>query len=263
MSNKIEESAGYYELLAGKHETTGRGPNQARVYRELATLVRQCSTYEEIQQRMKAGGYNESPGQALVLDKLLAHRDAATQVGFHQLAAVYQRRHDAVLADPNAAWTTGWESEATGELNRIGNVVDALNDLMSGYFEYRCAPFMTASEPLEKIRDAVNRMQANGESFEAVVANPYYRLHSVFADDKYQAALVTIRGLLAANPDHTAARADYEARYKAMVDGGDQKALAAKKKAYEARQRRSVNLCVAPDDAPGKYTYEPFFEGEL
>jgi hypothetical protein len=172
MRDKIEESVRYYQMLADKHEASGRGPHQARVYRELTALVGQCSSLQEIQDRMRAGGFYESPGQALMLDKLSAHRDAALKLGFDRKAAIYQRRIDAVAADPAAAWTTGWEQEVAAEDHRIAQVVDALNDAMSGYFELRCASCASQDEPIGKIRDAVRRMQAHGETLDAVTSNP-------------------------------------------------------------------------------------------
>lgn len=263
MSNEIEQSVQYYELLARKHEASGRGPNQARVYRELVALVQQCSSYAEIQSRMKAGGYYESPAQALMMDKLLAHRDAATQLGFHRLAAVYQRRHDAVAADYAAAWVTGWENEAVSELGGIGNVVGAFRDLLVAYYEFRCAHVLAQAEPLEKMRAAVRAMEVNGETFEAVVGNSYYRLHCPLADDKYQEALAFIRLVLTIPQVHAAARAELDSRAKAVIDGADEQKLQQLRQQNEARQRRSVNLCVAPKDSPGPYVYEPFFEGKL
>jgi hypothetical protein len=263
MTSEIEQSARYYELLARKHEASGRGPNQARVYRELVALVKQCASYEEIQARMKTGGYYESPGQALMLDKLLAHRDAATQLGFHRLAAVYQRRHDAVAADYRAAWTTGWDEEAKVELNRIGNVVAAFREVLLAYYELRCAHFEGQAEPLQKMRAAVGAMEANGEAFEAVVADSYYRLHCPLADDEYQQALEFIRYVLTHPLDHAAAKADFDARTRALIEGGDANELGRLRQHDEARQRRSVNLCVAPDVDPGPYVYEPFFEGKF
>jgi hypothetical protein len=263
MNDKVDQSAAYYELLARKHEQSGRGPNQARVYRELVALVRQCSSLEEIQSRMKAGGYYESPAQALVLDKLLAHRDAAAELGFHRLAAIYQQQHDAVAADYRAAWNTGWEQQAKQELHRIGNVVGAFNDLMSGYYGYRCSQVLSWGESIEAIRAAARAIEAAGETVDGVVGNPYYRRHCPLDDDRYQAAVATIRWLLTSDPDPAAAEADWRARTQAVVDAGDESRLRQLQQQYEAGQRRSVNLCVAPDDQPGPYTREPFYEGKL
>ena len=258
--NKVEESARYYQMMAARHEASGRAPNQARVYGELAALVGQCSSLEEIQSGMQAGGYYQSPAQALVLDKMLALRDAARDVGFTVLAGVYQRRHDEVAADYNRAFTTGWEQEAQRELNRIGNNVAAFNELMSAYFEFRCCHPSGQDKPLEKLRNAVATLETNGESFESVVANPYYRWHSAYSDQVYNSAVHVIRQVLAAPPDTTAAMADIATRAKSVQDAGDEKALTEAEKAYQATQRRSAYLCVAPDDAPGPYTYEHFYE---
>ena len=263
MSTKIDESVGYYSLLADKHAASGRGKNQERVYRELAALVGQCSTYEETQARMKAGGYYESPGQALFMDKMLAHRDAALQLRFLALAQIYQRKHDEVAANARAMHVPGWEQEVGRELGRIAKVVDAFHELMSAYYEFHCAYFGARAEPLARLRSAAQKMVDQGESFEAVVASPYYRKHSPLADDKYQQALVTIRELLSRAPDYAALEAEFRARREALVASSDPSALLQARQQYEARQRRSANLCVAPDEAPGQYTYERFFEGRL
>jgi hypothetical protein len=82
-------------------------------------------------------------------------------------------------------------------------------------------------------------------------------------DEVYARAVQTIREVVANTPDVSAAMADLEARRQAVIAGGDAASLRQKQRAYEARQRRSITLCVAPDDAPGEYTYEHFYEGEL
>lgn len=263
MGDKIEDSARYYQSLVDKHEASGRGQHQARVYRELVALVRRCSSYAEIQQRMKAGGYFESPGQALVLDELLAHRDAAAELGHERLVAIYQRRIDAVAADPRAAWTTGWEREVADETHRIGQIVDALNDVVRGYFELRCAPDVATGAPIATIRGAMKRMEGHGERLEAVVARRFYRKHCALADEVLAHAVQTARYLVDHTPDATEAEARVKARCAAMIAAADQAALLQKRRAYEARQRRAITLCVAPDDAPGAYTYERFYEGGL
>jgi len=263
MSTKIDESVGYYSLLADKHAASGRGKIQQRVYSELVALVGQCSTYEEIQERMKTGGYYESPGQALFMDKMLAHRDAALELRFLALAQIYQQKHDEVAASSRAMHVPGWEQEVARELARIGKVVHAFNDLMSAYYEFHCAYFGAQGEPLAKLRSAAQEMLDLGESFETVVTTPYYRRHSPLAEDKYQQALVTMRELLQQTPDYSALEADFRARHEALVANSDPSALLQALQEYEARKRRSVNLCVAPDEAPGEYTYERFFEGKL
>jgi len=113
------------------------------------------------------------------------------------------------------------------------------------------------------LRSAAQKMVDQGESFETVVSSPYYRKHSPLADDKYQQALVTIRELLSRTPDYSALEAEFRARREALVASSDPSALLQARQQYEARQRRSANLCVAPDEAPGQYTYERFFEGRL
>ena len=60
--DRIKRTADYYQLLIDKFAKTGQSPNQLRVYKEIKELVLSCSSYEEIQQKMKSGGYYESPG---------------------------------------------------------------------------------------------------------------------------------------------------------------------------------------------------------
>ncbi|MEQ9365535.1 MAG: hypothetical protein RIF32_14915, partial [Leptospirales bacterium] len=207
MSDRIQRSVHYYRLLANKHAGTGLGENQARVYAELAELVGRCSTLEEIQQRMREQGYLEKPAQALYLDKLAAHKKAAEENDFPSVAQIYQTKFETVRADPRAAFTAGWEQEVARELNRIGDIVGALNEIFAAYLRYQGAhPADDARKKAARsILENAAVIQQNGASFEAVVDQAYFRRHSPLDDARYTKARDAIRKILAG--DHGAADA--------------------------------------------------------
>ncbi len=266
MSDKIARSVYYYELLAKKYDTDGIGEHQARVYGELAALVGECSSLEEIQERMRAQGYLEKPGQALYLDKLAAHVRAAEDNGLPELARIYQKKFDDIQKDPAAAFVTGWEQEAAGELNRVGNIVGALTDIFAAHLRYRGThPADDAhARAVDAMHTAARVIQDNGTDFATVVDHPYFRKHSPLDDARYERARDEILAVLAGNADAQEQAADREQivkRTQTAVTILESKTDELKEigREFDQHSGRAVWLNIAPESEPGPYQREAFY----
>ena len=256
MADKIERSAYYYELQHKKHAASGRGPNQARVYGELVELVRSCSSLEEIQNKMRAGGYFESPGQALYLDKMLALRDAARDNGLESIALLYQKRHDEVAADYQKAFVTGFEQDIQKEFNRIGNIVSSINEMIAAYL--RVLGLHPADgehgKALAVLAREAESIKKNGGDFSRNARDPYFRKHSPLSDENYEKAIAGIEAIQA-GAKQPGDQAEISGRTKAALEVIKPRVEELKELGHEFNSRcdRSAFLSIAPEDAPGPY----------
>ncbi|MCR9145152.1 MAG: hypothetical protein NXI24_23140 [bacterium] len=266
MSDRIQRSVYYYELLAKKHAASGLGEHQGRVYGELAALVGECSTLEEIQQKMRDRGYLEKPAQALYLDKMAAHKKAAETNDFPEIARIYQQKFDEVQADPAAAFVTGWEQEVGLELNRIGNIVDALNEICSAFLRYQ------GTHPADdehrkaaaRIQEYAGVIEKNGATFDAVAEQPYFRRHSPLDDARHAQTLTGVREILSGDPKAGAAEAQAKINERTQaalkIIEAKTSELKGLGKAFQERSGRSVWLSIAPEHTAGPYAREAFYE---
>ncbi len=269
MADKIQRSVYYYELLAQKHTESGLAPNQAQVYSDLAKLVGECASYEEIQSRMKAEGYWEKPAQALYLDKMHAREKAAREFAptLDGAADLYRAQHDRVAADYQAAYVTGWDQDVAKELNRVGDIVGALDEMLALVLQLRG---LFPADPghakaVQRLRDLARRIEGAGSSFAEAVGQDYFRKHSVLGDEQYAAAVRDIQDVLAADPDRTAAEAELQERSRAALEVVKSRAEDLKQmgREFEGRCTRTVYLAWAPEKEPGEYDRKEFYSGPV
>lgn len=255
-----EKTVEYYQLLIDKFEKTGLSPEQLRVYKEIRELVKECSSYDEIQTRMKNEGYYEAPAQALYLDRMMAQKNAAKENGFEELEKLYQDRYDEVRADASKMYDAGYSTEAARILSRYGKIMDTMFEIYTSYCYYNCANVyddLAYRGSLNKIREYYALFESMGTSFRETARNSYYREHIDLCDSEYDDFLNEVESLLDKHEPDRSEIEPFESTWKAMW-----KILKDKKsevqetgRLEDARTKRSIYLVVPPPDKTGKYDF--------
>lgn len=261
MTDKIQRSVDYYNLLAVKHERSGRGPEQLKVHRELAALVAQCSALEEIQERMKAEGYLEKPAKALYMDKMWNHAQAARENDLAEVAEVYEQKYEDVKADYAKAHETGWEQEVTRPLSDMNHNMDVVNTLAGTYLEL----IMTLPENPNyqvltgKIQKSASDLR--NMTLEQALDRPYIRKHVAMDDSKYAAFRSTMLSI--AQNQGPAPSEDFSGRISETLQfvRDNKSKLKEVHKEFEAKSKRRGVLYIAAEE-PGPYSKEVMYESE-
>ncbi|MEA3265862.1 MAG: hypothetical protein U9P42_02820 [Candidatus Fermentibacteria bacterium] len=256
--NEIQRTVEYYQLLIDKFQKTGLSPEQLRIYKEIKELVEGCSSYDEIQSRMKNEGYWESPGQALYLDRMMAQKKAARENGFTELEALYQSRYDEVKADASKMHDAGYSSKAMSILAHYSNIMDTMFGIYTEYCYHNSANVyddLSYRGSLNNIREKFSLLKSMGTSFREVSVNSYYREHIDLSDSEYQLFLTTVESLLNKHEPDRSEVEPFEETYKvAWGKLKDKKAEVQRIGELEdARTIKSFYLAVPPPDKNGSY----------
>ena len=263
MSDKIQKTVEYYTIVADRHKEAGYGPEQEKVHLELAEMVATCSSYEEIQEKMKAQGLVEKPAQALMVDKLNNHANAARKNDLNELAAIYEKRKEEIKADFNASYQIGWEEEVSTELARMNNNVDVVNELAGYYLEVIMTPSKSPTTKVlhEKINACFDKLK--GLSEEEALIRPYIRKHVSFNDENYERfknCLLSIRR--GDNKEETSESHDERIREIISFANTNKGKLKETSKAFQEKCSRRGVLYITPEDRNGEYTKEVFYESK-
>lgn len=258
--NEIQKTVEYYQLLIDKFQKTGLSPKQLQIYKEIRQLVEGCSSYEEIQSRMKNEGYYESPGQALYLDRMMAQKNAAKENGFVELEALYQSRYDEVKLDSSKMHDASYSSKAMSILARYATIMDTMFGIYTEYCYHNAANVYddhAYKGSLNNIREKHAFLKSMGTSFREVSDNSYYREHIDLSDSKYQLFLTTVESLLNKyGPDRSEVE-PFEKTFKAVWGKLKDKKTEVQRigKLEDARTKRSFYLVVPPPDKNGSYEF--------
>ena len=254
---EIQKTMEYYQLLIDKFDKTGQSPNQLRVYKEVRQLVSECSSYDEIQSRMKSEGYYEKPAQALYMDKMSALKRAAEDNGFVELAKVYQDRYDEVSADAAKMFETGYEQRAGDFLKKHSKKFGAFYEIFLNYLYYKSTSIFnsTYKNSLNAIRENFSVLTEVGTSFEEVANDSYFREHINLDDANYMIFVAEAKSLISrTEPDAS------EVKRLQDMTMASWEILKNKRKetqdighAEDARAKKSVFLINPPEDASGSY----------
>ncbi len=257
--NQINKTAEYYQLLIDKFGKTGKSPNQLRVFKEIKELVLSCTGYEEIQTKMKSGGYYDSPAQAMFLDKMLALKMAAEQNSFPELAKIYQDKYDEVKENILAMYDTGYNQRVTDFYQRKSNILNAFYEIFMNYLTHKSANIydLNYKSSLDNMRENQKKLLALNTDFTLVSKDPYFRNHIGLDDAAYAGWVDEVLDLF----DKYGVEQAEESALKALADEA-WRILQSKKveiqdigKREEAKSKRSVFMAVPPKDVHGNYEF--------
>lgn len=255
---KSERLAEFYRLIAARCEKSGLAPHQAQVNRELAALAPQAESAEDMQEKMKAGGYYEKPGQAVYLDKMAVLAKAAEDNGHPELAKIYRERYAEVQADYAKAFVTGYEQKVSAFNIRQNNILNAFYDIFLYWISWMTEDTYTrnSGKTASSIKECCEKLKKLETSFAATAADPYYRKHIELDDKHYAAFAAAIPGIISAGPDQVAQDTLEKefARVWAIV-GSKKSEIQAIGKREEAKSKRSVWMVIPPKDAAGEYEF--------
>lgn len=263
--DKIQRTQHYYQLVIDKFTASGRSPHQLQVHKELLELVKTCSSYEEIQSKMKSQGFYEKPAQALFMDKMASLRDAALVNGFNEVAETYDQKYKEVAADYSQAYATGYEQEVARKLNKIGNIVGAVNALFQLYLQFLSRyDYEDPMEYVTKVRNLANEIHGNGSELADALNDSYNREHVELNDQAYQEFVRCIIELNTGNIGHhfdpKGCDEEFNELWPKLKEQKDK--IKEIGKAEEARSKRKVYMAIPPDEEGGEYLYvEPREEG--
>jgi hypothetical protein len=256
---QINNAAAYYQLLIDKFEKTGQSPNQLRIFKEIKELVLGCSTYEEIQTKMKNGGYYISPAQAMFMDKMQALKKAAEHNRFPELAKIYQDKYNEVSENSNAMYDIGYSQLVSEFYLRKSNILNAFYEIFLNFLTHKNANIydLNYKSSLNNIRENQKKLQALNTDFTLVAQDPYFRNHIGLDDPAYARYVDEVLILFQkyeVDPSE-------ESAIKALADEA-WSVLQSKKaeiqeigKREEERIKRSVFIAVPPKDINGKFEF--------
>lgn len=257
--DRIKRTADYYQLLIDKFAKTGQSPNQLRVYKEIKELVLSCSSYEEIQQKMKSGEYYESPGQALYMDKMMALKKAAQINGFEELAKIYQDRYDEVKADFNKMYEIGYSDKVSAFLAKQSNILNAFYEIYNNYLNHKSANVfdLLYKSSLESIRENYNKLNSLGTDFRSVSGDKYFRQHIILSDADYMIFVSEVESFVTKYEADKSEIQHFngiaEMAWGILKDKKSQ--IQEIGRSENAKTKRSVFMAVPPADISGKYEF--------
>jgi hypothetical protein len=257
--DKLKMTVEYYQLLIDKFAKTGQSPNQLRVYTEIKELVQNCSSLEEIQDKMKSGGYYESPGQALYMDKMMALKKAADENNFIELASIYQARYDEVKADFNKMYETGYEQKVSAFYSKLSSMLGAFYDIFNNYWGHKSANIFDLGykSSLETLRENQKKLNSLGTDFRTLAQDPYFRKHIGLEDGDYMIFVAEADSLMnkfdADQSELNQIKTVADAAWGILKDKKSE--IQAIGRREEAKSKRSVYMIVPPVSASGKYQF--------
>lgn len=255
---KSERLAKFYNLIAERCEKSGLAPHQAQVNRELAALAPQAASAEDMQEKMKAGGYYEKPAQAVYLDKMAVLAKAAEDNGHPELAKIYRERYTEVQADFSKAFVTGYEQKVSAFNIRQNNILNAFYDIFMYWITWMTEDTYNrnSGRTAASIKECCTKLEALHTSFAATAADPFFRKHIELDEKNYAAFAAAIPGIITTGPDQAAQDALEKEFARVWAIVRDKKTeIQAIGKREEAKSKRSVWMVIPPKDADGEYEF--------
>jgi antitoxin component of RelBE/YafQ-DinJ toxin-antitoxin module len=264
MNNDIQKAIELYDLMSSRLERSKMAAHQSRVYREIGDLIRDCTTLEEVQEKIKGSRYYTAPTIALFKDRLAAQKKAADENGMPDLAAVYADKLREIEADESAVYKTGYEQKAADIWRRHGIKASAFVKIFNHYCAMAAAiPFGTeiASDHLELVA-AFEEMESVGADFATLAADPKFRSLVNAADGGYREFVREAPRFRSNAPDLSAEKEGVESELNAIwasIKANEQSIKAIGKRCRE-RTKRAQCIVIPPGSADGEYEYTDVFE---
>lgn len=136
--NDIKRSIDLYNMMATRFEKSGRAPNQAKIYREIADFMADCETAEEAAVKIKNSHYYLAPSVAIIKDKLMIFSGVAKDNQLDDLALVYDKKLAEIEEDPGQIYEAGYERTAQNIKIKYSETIDAFCHIYEVYLILSC-----------------------------------------------------------------------------------------------------------------------------
>lgn len=122
-----------YETIARRLEAGGHAPHQLKAYRDVLELMKSCNTLDEQMIKIKNSPFYTAVGEALMMDKLEAWKQAMETLHYDDAAKVLEEKIAEIEKDPTRAYSTGYEQKVMACVNRHSNIRSYLLEMAKSY----------------------------------------------------------------------------------------------------------------------------------
>lgn len=182
--------------MAKRCESSVFSANQAKIYSEMVEFISACESVEDSMQKIKNSPYYLGPSVALMKDKLEAWKTAALDNDMPELAYVYSQKIDAINADEQEIYVTGYEQTAQNIKSDYLNTMQAFANIFVSYVTYLCSQDQTHKNDILNLSQNFKRPSSN---FRELANIEKFRLLIPLNDAAYQKFVADVSSILSGN----------------------------------------------------------------
>ena len=257
---KMEQVLALYQQMAERCEKSGVAPNQARVYREMITFMKDCQTVDESMVKIKNSKYYLAPSIALVEDKITALCAVAKESDMEEVVKVYEKKLEEINKDSNAIYDSAFYTTAHNLKTRYMQTKEAFCKIYEHYVRFCICAANNEVEMKSAIKDmgdAFSKLDLPSTDFLTLSKLKSFRDLIQASDNTYTTFVEKAISIKETRMDDKEELQAIENEAKTSWD--EVKAMKEEIKAvgrHNASLSRWANaIVVSPDSPQGKYSY--------
>ncbi|TAL36673.1 MAG: hypothetical protein EPN93_07555 [Spirochaetes bacterium] len=270
MQDEPRAALEYYTLMIDHLREGGCSPHRVRALESRLKLREQTGTQAKLQEKLEELNMLHEPALAARLDELYAKERAARESGDDEFARLCAQAMDATGAvqDLNALHTATvhWDEKIREFLEAREDLLYALTGALMCWADLKSLHDADRDRvpALLGLREMCEKIEAAGFTAGGLLAHPWYRAHLTGANALPPVTDREIDGMRGWPDIDPAAVAEIRAKVADSLKDlqGRGSALVRLAAAEEARTLPREYLAIAPDDAPGPYTYVKTWEAK-
>lgn len=256
----INKAAELYGLMAERCEKSRHAQRQAKVYREMLALIKDCPTLTEATAKIRSSKYYLAPSAALLQDKLAALAKASQENDMPDVAEVYEKKIAEIDDDIEAMYETGYERTALNLKVPYIQTCEAFCDIYDSYLLLSCCNSDDQSAingALRNLSDALAKLAKPAADFAQLAGLERFRQLIPANDRGYTRFVQTVNQISASGVDYGQEKRKIDEELKEVQQLVAADASVIKKRGQENLKiaRRSQVVVVPPDSASGSYSY--------
>lgn len=242
-----------YRLYVQRFGSCPRTPYQAAYYKKWLDLLNACSSNEEAEAKSKENGLYTAGAAAVVMDRVFAHKAAAEQLGWTDVADLCGDILRKIEADPYYPFT---HSSLWGDIQALQNgwlkTIEGFHQLFADFLEFDDTR-SDADRAMAQFTTDAKMLSKPSSDFATLAALPAFRALIDCSDAYYQEFTNTVGKALASGRLDTISW-DTQAYQAEMEELWEKRDLVGNECADWYRQGvRPPCVRLSPDTPAGKY----------
>ncbi|MBQ6310695.1 MAG: hypothetical protein IJK74_04005 [Bacteroidales bacterium] len=242
-----------YGLYVQRFGNCPRTPYQAEFYRKWLDLLNECSSNEEAEEKSKENGLYTGGAAAVALDRVVANKQAAQELGWTDVAEFCDEIIGKIKADPYYTFTHSslWidlQAKKDGWIRTI----EGFQRLFVDFMEYDDAR-NDAQRALASIAEDAKMLSKPSSDFATLAAMPSFRAMIDCSDEYYREFTDTVSKAIATGYLDTI-QWSAESRRSEIDELWDKKdTLTEECRHWYSQEVKKPTVRLSPETADGKY----------
>lgn len=256
----MQKALELYSLMAERCERNSYAPRQAKVYREMLELIRDCPSLTEATARIRASKYFLAPGAALIQDKLAALAKASRENGMPDVAEIYEKKIEDIEHNFAAMYETGYERTALNLKIPYIQTYEAFCDIYDNYLLLACCNAEDTAgidSALKNLNEALGKLTKPAQDFVQLAGLQKFRELIPANDQGYARFVQAIKEISQNGIHYQQEKREIEEEFKEaqqlIATEGDIIRTLGEKNIKKVK--RSQVVVVPPDSPSGSYSY--------